>query len=103
MRFFFYVDADGYRRRVLLRDNDRDSDAERIGIPADPPDLAGLGLSDAARRDLHNMLSARGLFTWQDVQAIGNGVTATLAALARQHNFDRSALKQEIVRRYRGR
>lgn len=104
MRVHVYVDADGYRRRVLLRDADRLDDAERIGIPADLPDLAGLGgLTDDARRDLHNALSGRGLFTWQDVTAQGNGITAALAAVARKHNLDGAALKRELVRRYRGR
>ena len=103
MRYFFFVDAAGYRRRVIVRDADKDPDAERIGIPADPPDLAGIGeLTDDARRDLHNTLSARGLFTWQDVTAQSNGVTVTCAAVARKHHLaDASALKRELVQRYR--
>ena len=103
MRYVFFVDAAGYRRRVIVRDADKDSDAERIGIPADPPDLAGIGeLTDDARRDLHNMLSARGLFTWQDVIAQSNGVTVTVAAIAlKYHLSNASALKRELVLRYR--
>lgn len=103
MRYCFFVDAEGYRRRVIVRDADKESDAERIGIPADPPDLAGIdGLTDDARRELHNTLSDRGLFTWQDVTAQNNGVTVTCAAIARKHHLaDASALKRELVRRYR--
>lgn len=104
MRFVFYVDAEGFRRRVLVRDADRDSDAENIGVPADVPELAGLDVPDEARRDLHNVLTARGLFTWQDVTAQNSGITASVNAVARQYPLaDASALKREVVRRYKRR
>jgi hypothetical protein len=92
---------------VLLRDGDPATAAERIGIPADIPDLAGLGdlagLTEEARRDLHNALTGRGLYTWQDVVQNKNGLTVTVAALTRQYNLDKAALKRELVRLYRGR
>jgi len=104
MKYHTWLDADGYRRRVLARDADSDSAAERIGIPADPPDLAGLdGLTDDARRDLHNALAGRGLYTWQDVVRLGNGITSTVAAVAVRYKLDRDALKREVVRLYKGR
>jgi hypothetical protein len=102
MRYHFWTDAAGYQRRVLLRD--ADAADEHIGIPVDPPDLAGLGeLTDDMQRDLHNMLAGRGLFTWQDVTAQGNGVTAAIAQLVQKYKLDGAALKRELVRRYRGR
>jgi len=107
MRYHTYTDNAGWVRRVLLRDGDPAAAAGKIGIPADPPDLAGLGeisgLTEQARRDLHNALAERGLYTWQDVVARGNAITTAVAALARQHQLDAPALKRAVVRLYRSR
>jgi hypothetical protein len=107
MRYHIYTDNAGWVRRVLLRDGDPATAARKIGIPADPPDLAGLGdiagLTDEARRDLHNALAERGLYTWQDVVARGNAITAAVAALTRQYKLDGSALKRAVVQLYRSR
>lgn len=77
MRIVKWHDGDGYLRQARVRDGDRDSDAQRIGIPADPPDLGLLDWS-AIQRELHNTLAEQGLTTWRDVQAAQNAVSAAV-------------------------
>lgn len=66
MRKVTYTDQEGYLRTRLVRDNDPD-EAAPLGIPCDPPDLDQIDWP-AVKRDLHNLLAARGLFTLSDIQ-----------------------------------
>ena len=66
MRKVSYYDSNGYLRARLVRDTDPDS-AAPSGIPCDPPDLSDLDW-EAAKRDLHNLLVARGILSLQDIQ-----------------------------------
>jgi hypothetical protein len=66
MRKVTFYDSDGYLRSRLVRDSDPDS-AAPMGIPCDPPDLKFLDW-ETAKRDLHNLLAARGITTLDDIQ-----------------------------------
>lgn len=77
MRLVKWTDEDGFLRHARVRDDDRDEDAQSIGIPADPPDLGELDWR-AIQRELHNELAERGLFTWRDVQRAQNAVSSAV-------------------------
>lgn len=102
MRVYAYQDDDGYLRQVLLRD--KDPDDSTLGIPLEPPDLSGLKLPEASRRDLHNTLVGRGLFTWADVVAQQNALTASAGMVARKHNLPNlSELRRSLIALYKQR
>lgn len=81
MRYSFYTDRNGRKRRVLLRDSDPDSAASR-GIPADPPDVSQLDWAGYPAK-LHNALVDRGLYTWADVQRSSDGLTGAILDVLR--------------------
>lgn len=87
MKVVIYVDEEGYKRQVLLRDQDNDP---RLGIPQEPPDINALDW-EAIKRDLHNQLVDRKLMSWADVQKAQNGISASITA----------ALKRELINLYR--
>lgn len=66
MRTVEWTDANGYKWRSLVRDDDPDEMAKQ-GILQGPPNLERLDW-EAVRRDLHNALVNSGLFSWRDVQ-----------------------------------
>jgi len=77
LRLVKWTDETGFLRQARVRDDDRDEDAPRIGIPSDPPDLGQLDWH-AIERELHNELAERGLFTWRDVQRAQNAVSSAV-------------------------
>lgn len=81
MRYAFYVDRSGRKRRVMLRDTDPDSAASR-GIPADPPDVSQLDWTGYPAK-LHNALVDRGLYSWSDVQRSGDSLTGAILDVLR--------------------
>ena len=102
MRYYAFEDDAGWRRRVILRDDDPDDPG--LGIPADLPDLSSLVLPEAALRDLHNTLSKRGLFWWGDVVAQRGAITKSVAMVARDHNLtDMARLRRAVAMLYRQR
>lgn len=102
MKIHAWQDDNGYLRQVLLRDEDPDESG--LGIPLEPPDLSALKLPDAARRDLHNTLVARGLFTWADVVAQQNALTASAGMVARKHKLSNgSELRRQLIALYKQR
>lgn len=94
MRLIQWTDEDGYRHRSLVRDEDSDDEANH-GIPLDPPSLAEMtSIPEEVKRDLHNELVARGLFTWADVLAQQSGVTGVAKAIASRHNLSGQEARQ---------
>ena len=82
MRKIEHIDRHGYKHIRLIRDHDPDEAAE-IGIPLEPPDVGGLDW-EGIKRDLHNALVDRGLFTWQDVQRAQNALTSVAISVLRR-------------------
>jgi len=88
LKIVHYTDKNGYLHAAQLRDNDPESMAP-YGIPLEPPDLQ---LDwEYIRREVHNELVRRGLFTWKDVERQQTGITSAL----------QSVLKRSIVALYR--
>ena len=82
MRTVEWTDDQGYMRRRSIPDSDPDEFA-MMGIPDEPPNLDDLDWVEI-RRDLHNQLMARKIYTWKDVARAQVGVTAAVrAALVR--------------------
>ena len=67
MKIGYYTDYKGYRRRVLMRDEDTDP---RRGLPQDPPDVQSLDWNKI-KSELHSQLIDRGLFDAQDLDKVG--------------------------------
>ena len=91
MRIVIQKDRFGYKRAYWVKNEDSDDMAEE-GIPLSPPDLDLLEWEEV-KKDLHNMLVDRGLFTWMDVQREQNGVTAAVL----------TAMRKRIIMLYRNR
>lgn len=83
MKTVSWIDARGYERRSLLPQDEPDELA-RLGVPQDPPDLDSLDW-DAIKRELHNELVVRGLYTFDDVQKSGQGLTGAVRASLTRH------------------
>jgi len=91
MRIVIKTDRFGYKRAYWVKNEDSDDVAEE-GIPLNPPNLDFLEWEEV-KRDLHNMLVDRGLFTWMDVQRAQNGVTSSVLA----------AMRKRVISLYRNR
>ena len=89
MRTVIWEDRNGYTRASLIRDGDPDEAAEH-GIPVDPPNLDRIDWEEV-KRDLHNALVQRRLFTHKDVQREQRGITASII----------SVLKGRVVNLYK--
>ena len=72
-----WEDGDGWKRLSLLREEDPDELAGKIGIPADPPDVRELDW-EAVARELNNILVRDRLINWKSVQRSQNGVTTAI-------------------------
>jgi len=104
MRIVTWTDPDGYVRRALLRAEDPDTDAPRIGIPLCPPSLEELPVSEEVKRDLHNHIMARNLLTWADVVVQQAGLTACAHLVGREHKMDPrqvSELRRQLIAVYK--
>jgi hypothetical protein len=66
MKHIIHTDALGYKRRVLVKDEDGASEAS-YGIPAGPPDMRQIDW-DSVAREINNILVDMEIFTWQDAQ-----------------------------------
>ena len=86
MRKVIWEDRNGYVRASLIRDGDPDEAAEH-GIPVDPPNLDRIDWEEV-KRDLHNALVRKGLFTYKDVQRQQRGVTASIISVLRKRVID---------------
>lgn len=91
MRIVVVEDRLGYKRAYWVKNEDPDDMAEE-GLPLNPPNLDFLEWEEV-KRDLHNMLVDRGLFTWMDVQKAQNGVTSSILG----------AMRKRLINLYRNR
>ena len=66
MKYIIHESKNGYRKRVLVKDSDNDSEAE-FGIPAGPPDIRMIDW-DLLKKQVNNTLADNGAFTWDDAQ-----------------------------------
>jgi hypothetical protein len=82
MKNVVWTDEDGYKRVSLLRDRDPDHMAPE-GIPLTPPDLSQLDWEEM-KRELHNSLVDKKLFTWDDVQREQNGVSSAILSVMKR-------------------
>lgn len=89
MKLVEWTDENGFKRGSLLREQDPEV-LKESGVPVGPPNLDFLDW-EGLKRDLHNQLYQRGLFTWDDVVAKQNGVTSAIL----------SAMRKRVVTLYR--
>lgn len=83
MRHVIFEDEKGYLHRSLIRDDDPD-DMAPMGLIEDPPLLDELDW-DEIKKQIHNGLVERGLFTRADVRKAQNGVTSVVTAAIRRN------------------
>lgn len=81
MKHIIHEDEDGYRKRVLVKDSDSDSEAE-FGIPAGPPDIRMIDW-DLLKKQINNTLVDHSAFTWDDAQNNQTAIKAATAILKR--------------------
>ena len=86
MRRVIWEDRNGYTRASLIRDGDPDESAEH-GIPVDPPSLDRIDFEEV-KRDLHNELVRRGIFTYKDVQREQRAITASVISVLKKRVVD---------------
>lgn len=86
MRRVIWEDRNGYTRASLIRDGDPDEAAEH-GIPVDPPNLDRIDFEEV-KRDLHNELVRRGIFTYKDVQREQRAITASITSVLKKRVVD---------------
>lgn len=78
MKTVEWTDAQGYKHRALIRDDDLPTVAYAgHGISADPPDVNRIDW-ETVKRDLHNLLLAHGLTTFEDVNTSAAPLGAVL-------------------------
>lgn len=90
MRQVSWIDVKGFKHTSLIRDNDPTPSEERPGILQDPPNLDQIDW-EGIKCEIHNEFVNRGLITWRDVQASGNGVSTVI----------RMVLRQKIIRLFK--
>lgn len=73
------TDEDGYKRRYLVNEDDKDNAAE-VGLDVGVPDLNQLDW-EGIKRDLHNQLFDKRLFTIEDVRRQELGITTALRSV----------------------
>ena len=86
MRIVQWTDRYGYKRESLVRDEDADDMAPQ-GIPQGPPTLDELDW-ELIKRDIHNALVSRRLFTWRDVQEQGDALRGAIITGTKRHFVD---------------
>ena len=82
MKEITFTDDDGLLHKSAIRDEDPDELAHE-GILQDPPNVERLDW-DEIKRELHNQLVMRKLFTYDDLVRQQNGVTGAILAAMRK-------------------
>ena len=89
-----HKDEDGFLRRVIVKDDDTEAQAE-YGIDAGPPDVRTIDWN-LALQEINNVLVDTGAFTWDDVLKSDLGIQSAT-------NIFRRALlglyRQEVEKR----
>lgn len=86
MRRVIWEDRDGYRHASLIEEGDPDEVAEYV-IPVDPPDINQIDWEEV-KRNLHNELVRRGLFTYKDVKREQRAITASVISVLKKRVVD---------------
>jgi len=79
MKTVSYIDNNGYNRVRTIRQSVPNKEAFR-GIPSEPPDLSVIDWEEV-RKELHNLLLARGLISLENVnhsKILQNSITSVL-------------------------
>lgn len=82
MRTITWTDKNGLKHRSIIRDSDPDDMAPQ-GLLQDPPVLEEIDW-EGVKRDLHNALVERELYSWRDVQEKRGLRGAILSSLKRR-------------------
>ena len=88
MRIVVFEDEEGWHRPRLIRDDMSEAQAHQ-GIPV-MPDLNDLDW-EAVKKDLNNLLVARGIFTYNDLNLAQGGLSNAIL----------SVMKKRVVTLYR--
>lgn len=96
MKLLKWTDEDGFKRLCWVKNDDT---SPRYGIPHDPPDFSGVGLTLAQCRELHNHLVENKLITYLDVLNSGAGVTSILRQMKLKRFRQQVLLKYKLDRR----
>lgn len=78
-----WIDDNGYKRISWLRDN-QPLDKASEGIPNDPPDVNRIDW-EQVKRDLHNAMVEKKVFSWTDVQREQNALTGIINSVIKKH------------------
>lgn len=84
MKVVKLTDERGFLKWFLIRDQDADDLAKKIGMPVGPPSFARLDI-EAMAIQIEQMLAERGIHDWNDVQRTQNSVTNVVSAVVRKH------------------
>lgn len=82
MKRVIWQDLQGYKHAALIKDGDRDEDAEK-GIPDGPPPIEDFGW-EQFKQEVNNTLVDSGVNTWNDYQHNPQGVQAALNLFKRR-------------------
>lgn len=83
MRHVIITDKQGFKSRMLIRDSDGDEAAERIGVPAGPPDVRRIDW-EQVQREINNLLVENGFFTWDQLMQSPTGLNIVTLPIRRQ-------------------
>jgi hypothetical protein len=80
MKIIKWTDADGWNHESLVREIDNPQDAiQGRGVKRDPPDIKRLDW-EQIKRDLHNILLAKGVVSYADIQQKQTGLNQAVAS-----------------------
>ena len=82
MKPVIWTDANGRKRRSLIKDGDSPEMA-KYGIPADPPDIRSMDI-EALLNEIENLQYQLGLFTWRAALENPNSMQALINAFKRK-------------------
>lgn len=85
MKPVVYTDRHGFRRRVLIRDQDDPDEMAEYGVPAGPPDLNEIDW-DELKRGVHNALTDMGAIDWISLQK--SQALNTVASIVKRYIAD---------------
>lgn len=72
MKYIMHEDEDGFQRRVIIKDDDTEAQAE-YGIDAGPPDVRRIDWN-LALKEINNVLASTETFSWDDVNKSDLGI-----------------------------
>lgn len=76
MKYLVVTDSQGFKRRVMVKDNDNESVAFR-GVPSGPPDVREIDW-ELLKKQVNNFLADSGAFTEHDIQGNSPAIAGAL-------------------------